>query len=578
VLPLPAAIASWLRPPDHANDDLNRRALALRRIGWGTLWIFGAYLFVIVLFQPATLGRRTATFGAMAAISLITHLLNRRGYTNQASWLFLALMIAFFTQLAWTTGGIHAPVTPIYLLIILMGGVLLRGRGARFAAFGSVAAAASLVIAERTGVIVPRELLGSAVPKFIFLTMVVAMTVLLQRMITRALLDGLHRAEDEIARRTVSELQREHLVWQLGERVKELTLLHETARTQQRTWPSLEKLLEHVLVRIPPAWQFPAITEARITLGSVVLATPGWRVTPWKQTVAFTLRDQAGTIDVVYTEERPLSDEGPFLKEERALINSLAEMLVAIIESMRSRKELEDLVAARTQALTENLEALKTMEGLRDDLVQMIVHDIRGLLLVVLANLEMAQPEVSGTAAEDIAAATGAAQALNRMANDLLDVSRLEDGKMPISKTATDLIAVAQASARAIGALDPMRTIEVGGGPVIATCDQALIRRVVDNLVSNAVKHTPAGGKVRIAAASDGTRVRLHVQDEGSGVPPQMRTRIFQKFAAARTDSRYHSAGLGLAFCRLAVEAHGGSIGVEPATPRGSIFTFEIPA
>ena len=114
---------------------------------------------------------------------------------------------------------------------------------------------------------------------------------------------------------------------------------------------------------------------------------------------------------------------------------------------------------------------------------------------------------------------------------------------------------------------------------VIGSCDPRLIRRVLENILVNGIKHTPAGTSLRLALTRDDARVRVAVADEGPGVPPEHRTRIFEKFGAlsSRHEAGYHSAGLGLAFCKLVVEAHGGAIGVSSGEPRGSVFWFELP-
>jgi signal transduction histidine kinase len=164
------------------------------------------------------------------------------------------------------------------------------------------------------------------------------------------------------------------------------------------------------------------------------------------------------------------------------------------------------------------------------------------------------------------------------MANTALDVSRLEDGKMPVNPAPADIATLAVEAARTFGALDTTRTIRcTAAGSVMATCDGDLVRRVIENLVSNAVKHTPAGGHVTVDVRVDDGQLRVAVQDDGSGVPEEVRGTLFEKFAAASKGSKFHSAGLGLAFCRLAVEAHGGTIRVDPATPHGSVFSFTIP-
>ena len=112
------------------------------------------------------------------------------------------------------------------------------------------------------------------------------------------------------------------------------------------------------------------------------------------------------------------------------------------------------------------------------------------------------------------------------------------------------------------------------------TCDGALVRRVIENLVSNSLKYSPAGTRVHISIGSGNGHARVAVHDQGRGVPEDVREKIFEKFAtvAARQDSIYKSFGLGLAFCKLAIEAHGGTIGVDPGVPAGSTFWFELPA
>jgi signal transduction histidine kinase len=231
------------------------------------------------------------------------------------------------------------------------------------------------------------------------------------------------------------------------------------------------------------------------------------------------------------------------------------------------------------QELAESLTRLRALEKLRDDLVHMVVHDLRGLLTVVIANLELALPDLSGTAAEDVGHALSAAQAVARMANTVLDVSRMEEGKMPLTLAPTDVAALAAETARTFSAVDKNRVIRcAASGPITANCDGDLVRRVIENLVSNAVKHTPVGGLVSVDVRQENGKVRVSVKDDGRGIPEEIRGRLFEKFAATQKESKAHSAGLGLAFCRLAVEAHGGTIGVEPGTPSGSVFSFAIPA
>lgn len=254
------------------------------------------------------------------------------------------------------------------------------------------------------------------------------------------------------------------------------------------------------------------------------------------------------------------------------------------IDEVHARVATHLELRRQRQELEESYQRLRELEKLRDDLVHMVVHDMRSPLTALITGLDLLALEVAELlpplAAEDLRHSIRAAKAVNAMANELLDVSRLEQGRLPIEKTPTDLVTVAADVRAKLAGMDAARPIDVSGpGPVLCNCDGALVRRVMENLLSNAIKHTPSGSEVRIRLAADGHRVRVTVHDAGAGVPPEARARIFEKFGAiaARKESKYHSAGLGLAFCKLAVEAHGGTIGVDPAEPQGSVFWFELP-
>ena len=239
----------------------------------------------------------------------------------------------------------------------------------------------------------------------------------------------------------------------------------------------------------------------------------------------------------------------------------------------------------RTQAeLTDSYRRLRALEQLRDDLVHMVVHDMRSPLTALRISLTLLKRHHAPGGDEsvrDLDAAIESVGVLNRMANELLDVSRLEEGRMPIDRRPWNLTDIAQDVRAAIGVMDLDRAIEINSAHTVQLiCDGGLVKRVLENLVGNAIRHTPPGSPMWISIANRHGHVRVAVEDEGPGVPPEARTRIFEKFGTveARHEKTYHSTGLGLAFCKLAVEAHGGTIGVEPRLPVGSCFWFELPA
>ena len=115
--------------------------------------------------------------------------------------------------------------------------------------------------------------------------------------------------------------------------------------------------------------------------------------------------------------------------------------------------------------------------------------------------------------------------------------------------------------------------------PVESTCDPNIIGRVITNLVDNAAKFTPEGGEVVVSVKDDLTHIEVTVSDKGCGIPEKDQNRIFEKFGQVelREERKKYSSGLGLTFCKLAVEAHGGTIAVDSKVGQGSTFKFRLP-
>jgi PAS domain S-box-containing protein len=144
----------------------------------------------------------------------------------------------------------------------------------------------------------------------------------------------------DVTEQKQAEREREKLVHDLGERVKELRLLHAVARLLQSDRPFNLNLLTELVALLPPAWQYPECCEARIAYAGIEAVTRGWRESAWKQSASFASARGDGIIEVVYMVEKPPEAEGPFLAEERTLIESLAEMLEAYLEH---RQDVEAL-------------------------------------------------------------------------------------------------------------------------------------------------------------------------------------------------------------------------------------------
>jgi signal transduction histidine kinase len=241
------------------------------------------------------------------------------------------------------------------------------------------------------------------------------------------------------------------------------------------------------------------------------------------------------------------------------------------------------LVADFTFVRIERAELRSTLQT-RDELTHMIVHDLRSPLTVVTGYVDvldhLASDKLSRDEAECITGAKRGADDMRDMISTLLDVGRLEAGEMPLQLQDHDVAQIAREAANRFTPVLRARTLrcEMTPTPVLVSCDANIIRRILENLISNALKFTKSDGTIRINVRRNGADVTISVSDNGEGIPPDEQDHIFQKFGQTNSGGRHrHSTGLGLAFCRLAVEAHHGKIGVESEPGKGSTFWFTLP-
>ena len=184
-------------------------------------------------------------------------------------------------------------------------------------------------------------------------------------------------------------------------------------------------------------------------------------------------------------------------------------------------------------------------------------------------------------------ALTGANRLLT-MVNDLLDISKMESGEIALHREVFPVARVLDDAARTVDALirdkQLMLRREDAGSPLLVHADREKMRRVLVNLIGNAIKFTPDGGAITLRAHPDPAApgfIRISVTDTGAGIAPEHQARIFDKFYQVKPGAAsggVASTGLGLSFCKMAVEAHGGTIGVESAPGKGSRFWFTLPA
>lgn len=267
-----------------------------------------------------------------------------------------------------------------------------------------------------------------------------------------------------------------------------------------------------------------------------------------------------------------------------------AQTLTALRESQRRSADLYKQEQKHSQALERAYAELRQAETLRDSLTHMIVHDLRNPLMVIMANLDLVDKAVrdpsqtSHPPAHFLARARAASERMAKMIDDLLDVGKFESGELrPIlAPLSPAKLLIEKAESYRIESEKDNKTIRVHTAAHLPTimADANLIERVLDNLISNALKYTEKGSQIEISAARDDKNLVVCVRDNGQGIPPEYINRIFDKFAQALDANGMplrKGSGLGLAFCRSAVKAHGGKIWAESVLGQGSSFYFTLP-
>jgi signal transduction histidine kinase len=383
--------------------------------------------------------------------------------------------------------------------------------------------------------------------------------------------------EQRVAERT-AELA--HSLHDLGERVKELSALHVAGRLLNEPRGPAE-LLPRIAELLPAAWQYPEIASARISAGAIDARTAGFESTPWVQRTEFPLRSgEVGVIEVVYRDARPTADEGPFLKEERSLIDSLGALLHAYFE--RLEMEEQRLELARSEA---SRHEAQDANAAKDRFLATLSHELRSPLNVMLGWIHLLRSDqvTPDAMARGLGVLERSVQLQSKLIEDLLDVSRIVAGKLRLEMRQVDLAVV---TANAIDAARPAaREKKVALTAVITPslwidADPQRLQQVVLNLLTNALKFTPPDGSIDVRVERMGEQAQIVVRDSGIGIRPDLLPRIFDRFQQgdSATTRRYGGLGLGLAIVEHIVTQHRGQIGASSAGPGcGSTFTVTFP-
>ena len=225
----------------------------------------------------------------------------------------------------------------------------------------------------------------------------------------------------------------------------------------------------------------------------------------------------------------------------------------------------------------------RTLQQMRDDLTHTMVHDLRNPLNVVYSALEMMNEQLIDTAPADVQQMLHISRQSTRrildLVNGILSISHLESGRMPILRQPLEMGELVEEVVEAERPLAEEKGLrlqhDVSSEMPTVKADRSLMERVLQNLVGNAIKFTPAEGIVEVGAKVANGHIAVRVRDTGPGVPFEIQDKLFEKFVTGKQMGR--GSGLGLAFCRMAIEAHDGRIWVDSEPGKGATFSFILP-
>jgi len=356
---------------------------------------------------------------------------------------------------------------------------------------------------------------------------------------------------------------------ELRERVKELTCLYGIAKLLERPSISLKEILQGIVELLPPAWLYPEIASARIILDEHPYATPRFRESAQKQVAEVIVdSEERGSVELVYSKKKPELDEGPFLKEERNLIDTVAREIALIMERKQSEQDKE-----RLQEQLRHADRLATIGQLSAGVAHELNEPIGSIL--GFAQLIKKYPELSEQVKQDIEKIMKASLHAREVVKKLMLFAR----QLPPQKTRVNLNQIVEESLYFLESRCAKEGIKVvrllsSGLPKI-TADPAQMTQVLVNIAVNAIQAMPNGGRLAIKTKASGKFVSLTIEDTGVGMTENIMKQIFLPFFSTKDIGR--GTGLGLPVVHGIVTSHGGSINVDSKVGQGTRFKIQLP-
>ena len=274
------------------------------------------------------------------------------------------------------------------------------------------------------------------------------------------------------------------------------------------------------------------------------------------------------------------SGDKDLLQEDIAYLLDFSSLTISILVQQKMQKELQ----RQRNILKKKNQELKRQEKLRDELYRMLIHDLKAPLAEVVANLDILSYSIKGDDREFLESAQIGCERTVRMISNLITINKIEDGKLKPSNEATNLPNLLEEARSAIKGLARIKNVEIlmeiADELPTLFLDRVLILRVLQNLLTNALGHTQGNTNITIGCRPrpTGGKIEFFIQDQGLGIPKDKQGSLFEKYSRlSDQQDALVGTGLGLYFCKLAVELHRGKIGIDSAPGHGCRFYFTLP-